>query len=1155
MMPEKKVREKFCVFVFIRYFCIVLTANYQFINYKLMKRQSTLFASLFVAVALSAQGWVKPVPAASEMQYDEVYYLYNKDAGAFFTEGNAWGTQASYAAEGLKVKVTKYVAEGEEWDGKSVLINDSSLSKGEWKKVFIDSETASYVDLGSQANYYWGIESKGDNIYRIYGGDLNPDYNPIAYENCYFGINSDESSTIIYPLLEASDPAALVEWQFISTDEYESYQAVYAVYAAAEQLGSLIEEAEGYGLNVDDEKIVYNNTSSSKEELDEAASSVTQKINEYKENNASPDNPQDVTDQFFDSYDFESGAGSWQSSTGAQNNQTSGTSGKLGNNTLFLENWNGTPFSGKLYYQISNLPNGVYQFGLDIALNGGEGYVYANDNQTYSDQKNFTGSPIKVLTMVSDGSLECGLEIINSSTNWCGIDNAQLMYFGNTDASYNFWAKDVVESAPDFNDDEVYVQKSLLMEYNGVVSQLLAMESKDDIVDYMSTYNEVYERMFANYNAYQSYQEVIADVQNAMENEDLNGEAAEELSDYLLSYEDDVLNAGEMSTDEISVEAERVKAMLDKARKESIAVGSEVTSLITNPNFDNKLNGWSYDTTLAQPAWGGLDSNPCVEKWNDNYDMYQDLELPNGVYLLKVQGFYRPTDATAGSFTNYISDPDADPILAYIYANDCVKEIANIGAYHYSENLESNCSTSTYEGETVYIPNGMTSASNAFSRGDYDNEVYGVVTDGTLRIGIRSTEGTATGRWSLWDNFRLFYYGKDATVLTTIIEEAIEEAQAIIAEDAPMYAGDMETLKNVVNDAQTAINSGDGDQLFDAYIELIKVAKVANASAESYASLKGALDELNTAIDTYMESASPQALQKASDLSDEVGEGYDERSLTAEDALAKVTEIQSTITELKLPADPASDDNPTDLTSLINNPTFDDANLTGWEGTAWGRGGTVADGAEHYNKIFDTYQTITGLPVGTYGVGVQAFYRRGTAANDYSIYTSDDPNSADNVVLYAVGDGTEWQTPVCAPSSEILNNAELVAMNVDASTCSTVGSDMYIPNTMLAADAWFNVLDKYHNVVYVNVGEDKTLTLGVKFIAASTLSTDWSLFDNFSLVYYGTNSKYNPTTGIADVVSKPEAQVTGIYNLAGQKISSMTKGNFYIVNGKKVLFK
>ena len=79
----------------------------------------------------------------------------------------------------------------------------------------------------------------------------------------------------------------------------------------------------------------------------------------------------------------------------------------------------------------------------------------------------------------------------------------------------------------------------------------------------------------------------------------------------------------------------------------------------------------------------------------------------------------------------------------------------------------------------------------------------------------------------------------------------------------------------------------------------------------------------------------------------------------------------------------ASPSNPVDMSNLIVNHDFSNGDCTtGWSGTAFGRGGTVADGAEMYNKNFNAYQEINGVYPGIYRVGVQGYYRAGTASAD-----------------------------------------------------------------------------------------------------------------------------------------------------------------------------
>ena len=157
-----------------------------------MRKNLFLIATLLCSTCAFAQGWVKPVPEACELQLTEdtsnpsIYYLYNKDAAAFFNRGNDWGTRSSYADTGIPVYVTP--DDSEAWDGKTLFIWNLDPNENVWKQLFIDAEAFSYVDWNGQGNHYWEIEKRADNIYRIFGGEKNPLFTCYdeSYKGCYF---------------------------------------------------------------------------------------------------------------------------------------------------------------------------------------------------------------------------------------------------------------------------------------------------------------------------------------------------------------------------------------------------------------------------------------------------------------------------------------------------------------------------------------------------------------------------------------------------------------------------------------------------------------------------------------------------------------------------------------------------------------------------------------------------------------------------------------------------------------------------------------------------------------------------------------------------------------------------------------------------------
>lgn len=164
-------------------------------------------------------------------------------------------------------------------------------------------------------------------------------------------------------------------------------------------------------------------------------------VNVYKKStndlmNASFENPIDVTNKYIPDADFElnQGAGIWKQalSPTVQNFQTNGTPGKMSDETYFLEAWNGSAYTGKIYASLTGLPNGFYQFTLSASSNGGSGcYFYAGNESIEVTSSNMT--PYTVLTRIEDGTLEVGLNMPNAIQNWVGIDDAKLLYLGNTD--------------------------------------------------------------------------------------------------------------------------------------------------------------------------------------------------------------------------------------------------------------------------------------------------------------------------------------------------------------------------------------------------------------------------------------------------------------------------------------------------------------------------------------------------------------------------------------------------------------------------------------------------------------------------------------------------------------------------------------------------
>ena len=197
--------------------------------------------------------------------------------------------------------------------------------------------------------------------------------------------------------------------------------------------------------------------------------------------------------------------------------------------------------------------------------------------------------------------------------------------------------------------------------------------------------------------------------------------------------------------------------------------------------------------------------------------------------------------------------------------------------------------------------------------------------------------------------------------------------------------------------------------------------------------------------------------------------------------------------------------------NYVKNPRFENNDVSGWEGTRFSVSGNSGENGEHYQKTFDSYQELTGLTPGRYRVSVQAFYRSGSAADDYTHYTSANPEQYQKVELYAMSSGDDKKYTLVALASSGASATDL------GGGSSHIASG-YIPNTQTAAKNWFDA-GYYVNSLEVEVGEDGFLLIGISQYefqgqddpwggggwnwGGSNGQYEWTCCDNWKLEYLG----------------------------------------------------
>lgn len=199
----------------------------------------------------------------------------------------------------------------------------------------------------------------------------------------------------------------------------------------------------------------------------------------------------------------------------------------------------------------------------------------------------------------------------------------------------------------------------------------------------------------------------------------------------------------------------------------------------------------------------------------------------------------------------------------------------------------------------------------------------------------------------------------------------------------------------------------------------------------------------------------------------------------------------------------AATGNAVDLTPLLHNADFSHA-ADEWQGNDF----TNANGyvVEHWNKTFDTYQTLEDMPAGVYEFRVQAFYRAGDIEPAYKAYTQQAAGS--NAELYANEDATSISNLYSAQRYKY--------------------APYTFPDNMASADAAFNIDGQYGNTLRFHF-QGGQMRLGIR--SRQSITHDWCCFDNFQLFYLGSEAAIHQPTSTTTASST-------VYDLQGRRIAT-----------------
>ena len=206
--------------------------------------------------------------------------------------------------------------------------------------------------------------------------------------------------------------------------------------------------------------------------------------------------------------------------------------------------------------------------------------------------------------------------------------------------------------------------------------------------------------------------------------------------------------------------SEFARTLLAEAVTANPTEGLDVTSIIINPKFnEGDWKGWTVQLDDSQNGnivdnAGFTDIFPVAAGYNSTFMVEQQITgIPNGIYELRANAYHRPGAGREGQYDG------TDAIPAKLFINNYNTPIMSVYADPLEEENAINGVNCRYDSTTDpdaphngeetgskdifldgfgYFPDNTYTASFAFNGDRYRQSAYAVVTDGTLRLGVRN---------------------------------------------------------------------------------------------------------------------------------------------------------------------------------------------------------------------------------------------------------------------------------------------------------------------------------------------------------------------------------------------------------------------------------
>ncbi len=574
--------------------------------------------------------------------------------------------------------------------------------------------------------------------------------------------------------------------------------------------------------------------------------------------------------------------------------------------------------------------------GKDAQMNGGVGEVELPDGTfvptttaaaaVYMGKGHYWNKPLYLA--VTDGTLRIGLSNqINAAGAWSVIDRVRIEYVGNDAEAYALIAQQITDDAQDL--DNVLGQETLKETYDDVVNGADNLTEIDAILDAADQASRLPDLIKLSVAAYESYNTAIQAIISEWESrDDLVGDDADNLEDYLTQEIDPsdnfpngtylyIMRYRLLDAEQLTAEIAFAQQLLQTAILNSASEGSDLTSLIVNPKFNDATawNGWTVTEGRTESGYnmvhngGFTDVFPVAAAYNMEFEVSQEITgLADGIYALTAQAFHRPGQGHEGLLDGtdvipaqlFIGDY-ATPVLS-VYADKLSYTDAQNGvncrydatedetAPHNGEQTGS-VDIDTKEGDGYFIPDNIYTSSFAFNGKRYEQTAYGIVKDGKLTIGIRNTGNPWHNKnLTIWGNFRLTYYGQSSAAISSILDQYNNRIELIDQQryDQEYYLSQshIDAIRNKIEEARNADT--------EAQLQLIEEINAEFAAIPASVDIYKRLYEIVEFASDMADGLEPGTLQdEMIAISEDLWLILSDGSLTDEEAEQKIEELMT----------------------------------------------------------------------------------------------------------------------------------------------------------------------------------------------------------------------------------------------------------------------